>query len=801
MKIHSLTINDVRGIRDLRLEMSGGNVVVYGQNASGKSGVVDAIDFLLSGKIARLAGEGTERMSLEAHGCHVDADPDDALVSATVEFSGWEGPVELTRRLAQPKVLDVVPAEATSVVDPSIVLAGRRQHVLTRREILDYITATAGSRAEQIQKLLGIEDIPAVRLVLQKAAKAARTELVAAQRAFDQARGRVAACLDCPGADDASLLVRTNELLGLIGAPSIEVLSYEGLAQLPAAADGRAPSAAQVAAALRALEELLAVRVEVVNANSDSLNREIERLATDPELMHALRASELLRLGLDLIDDSGSCPLCGHEWPIDELELRLRSRWSQSEEAGVIQRQIVDLAGLIRAAFVAVLAQVEEVLRRVEAAGLDVERAWLTVWASDLRSAQELLTNPLARPDELVGDLAAALTPDELGSCISRVEAAAAAEAEDLAGQALVQLAGVREALTSLGAAAGDLDAAADGQRVADTVFEAFEQARGEILSGLFDAIVGRFVELYRGLHGEDEGQFDAALEIDGAGMQMDVDFYGRGMHPVGSVHSEGHLDSMGICLFLALNEYLSGNALDVVVLDDVVMSVDRGHRRAFAELLAREFPNKQFVITTHEDDWAMQLQATGVATRERSFRFYAWDVETGPQVEFDADVWASIERDLAAGNVGAAAQRLRRWGEYFFASECELLIAAVPLHMDGRWTLGEVLPAAKAKLGRHLRSAGNATDDQTVKERIQARATELDRAYALTYAEQWAVNSEVHYNSWSNLSPEDFAPVAAAFSELAASFTCDDCGAQLSIARGNPDLLQCRCGRILWRL
>jgi len=68
MKILKLEIKNVRGIPDLTIEPNGKSFVVYGPNGSGKSAVVDALDFLLTGKIARLIGEGTEGISLKEHG-------------------------------------------------------------------------------------------------------------------------------------------------------------------------------------------------------------------------------------------------------------------------------------------------------------------------------------------------------------------------------------------------------------------------------------------------------------------------------------------------------------------------------------------------------------------------------------------------------------------------------------------------------------------------------------------------------------------------------------------------------------
>jgi len=70
MKILELEIHNVRGIRDIILTPNGKNLVVWGPNGSGKSAVVDALDFLLTGKITRLMGKGTGGITLNKHGPH-----------------------------------------------------------------------------------------------------------------------------------------------------------------------------------------------------------------------------------------------------------------------------------------------------------------------------------------------------------------------------------------------------------------------------------------------------------------------------------------------------------------------------------------------------------------------------------------------------------------------------------------------------------------------------------------------------------------------------------------------------------
>ena len=68
MKIIKLEINNIGGIRfSCELEPNGDNFLIYGSNGSGKSSIVNAIDFLLTGKISRMVGEGTDGIDYKKH--------------------------------------------------------------------------------------------------------------------------------------------------------------------------------------------------------------------------------------------------------------------------------------------------------------------------------------------------------------------------------------------------------------------------------------------------------------------------------------------------------------------------------------------------------------------------------------------------------------------------------------------------------------------------------------------------------------------------------------------------------------
>src|SRR5687767_12737196 len=88
ISIESITIKEFRGVRDLTLNFKEKNFSICGPNGTGKSGVVDALEFVLIGNVSRLSGEGMGDVSLREHGPHVDKrnDPDKARVTVNIRI-------------------------------------------------------------------------------------------------------------------------------------------------------------------------------------------------------------------------------------------------------------------------------------------------------------------------------------------------------------------------------------------------------------------------------------------------------------------------------------------------------------------------------------------------------------------------------------------------------------------------------------------------------------------------------------------------------------------------------------------
>lgn len=141
---------------------------------------------------------------------------------------------------------------------------------------------------------------------------------------------------------------------------------------------------------------------------------------------------------------------------------------------------------------------------------------------------------------------------------------------------------------------------------------------------------------------------------------------------------SEGHRNSLGLCIFLALAK-MDAAADRPIVLDDVVSSLDREHRGMLADVLLEDFGERQVVLFTHDREWFAELRWMLPA---RSWKFLAlrpWDSpETGLAWSESTHTFDDA-RVLIDVNPEAAANRVRGIMDMNLAIAAEKLRIMVP--------------------------------------------------------------------------------------------------------------------------
>lgn len=822
MKIQKLEIKHLRGITELEIEPKGKSFVVYGPNGSGKSAVIDALDFLLTGKIARLSGEGTEGVSLKDHGPHIDStDIANVVVSAEILIPGVSESIVLTRKMKKPSVL-IYDSKFTAQLKPTIELLNRGQYVFTRREILKLITAKSSTRAQEIQKVLKLSELEEIRSSLVRVYNEYKKEYKTAEHNIKKSENEINLITGDDKYEEFNVLQFINEQRKKLGGAELGEVSVDVI-QVGITGIQSNPLSVNHEHLSERLNKLKYSEIQTykgkISEAEKIIKNAVEEIKLDPYANWDSKRFNLTKEGLSLVPETGECPLCDSTWPLGELEKLLQDRIKnvKNREKAINENTAV-IAEVVQLSESRIY-QVFELLKQINASEPFLKDEKIQTGISHFNKVNEslgklskALQNPiqdLTYEDFTSEDISNLFVSannetiiDDFEESVKRLFPEATPEQS-----AWDDLTKLNERLKIHFENIGNLKKAKETLEKATILGQAYVEARNEVLESLYDKIKNRFVELYKEMHGDDEIDFNATFVPQDAGLDLSVDFYGRGFHPPHAMHSEGHQDSMGICLFLALSEHLNTGLIELVILDDVVMSVDTGHRRAFCNVLTKYFPKIQFIITTHDTTWANQLKSAGVVPGKQMLKFSNWTVEKGPSIHYEADMWGRIQTDLDNDDVSSAAAKLRRGMEEFSRYACHNLKASVPYTLDDAGSLGDLLSAAICRYKELLAKAkdsANSWNQTAIFESLKRLDDESKAIISKTGIEQWNINKAVHYNEWANFQKQDFQPVVTAFKDLYEKvFACPQCQAVLQITFDGANIagVKCKCGTTNWNL
>jgi energy-coupling factor transporter ATP-binding protein EcfA2 len=808
IQIQAIRVEEFRGIRELDLTLDSKSFVIFGPNGSGKSGIVDAIDFALTGSIGRLTGAGTGAVTVLRHGPHVHQrdNPAAARVMLTIRDTTSGQEAVLSRSVLTAAEFTLEPS--TPEMEAAVSWASKHPELtLARREVIKYVNAEPGRRAQEVQALLKLDRIDDTRRLL-------RTAMTKVSGEAKRAEGEVAAAEDSVRRHfDATALLATemtkvvNRQRLILGLGELGTID-EDTTMMAGAALGAGRTPFNKASALRdvqALEGALATP-EHLTAAAEELVAALDDLDADPSLLAALEHRQLVEAGIALTT-LAACPLCDLPWPnVESLRAHLDEKLARSESAAALRQRLRKATDAVTEDLRGVRALVRAAQPHALHLGHTALQEQLLTWSEELASFETTLGSSEAATEQrerLSDD--PLMPPATLGTRLAELGTAIDGEPDQTATDgARTFLTIAQERWDRVRNARADHTKAAAAQITARAVYDNYNTVADAALTTLYKAVEDDFSNYYRAINADDESSFRAALAPAAGKLDLEVDFYGLGMFPPSAYHSEGHQDGMGLCLYLALIGRLFQSDLRLAVLDDVVTSVDSNHRRQFCRLLKDAFPDVQFTITTHDEVWARQMQSSGLIDRRSVARFHGWTVDGGPIYGQGDDVWDQIADDLHRDDVPGAAHKLRRSLEASMADVASAIGAQIVYRPDNNYELGAFLTAVKSRHNSLLKKAAasaNSWNNETAKQFVAERKERRAQATLAQDGENWAINALVHNNDWAVMSKADFEPVVDASRQFLELFSCTnpECTSWMYTVGmpGQEEALRCPCGSL----
>ncbi len=813
IRVKTLQIQEFRGLRDLTLNLDGKNFGICGPNGTGKSGVVDAIEFCLTGDVTRLSGEGTADLSVKNHAPHVDqrTHPENANVTITGDIPSLGKVVSIRRSVKNPKKVEIEPA------DPAVkaVVAELETHpefALSRREIVKYIITPPGQRSIDVQTLLRLEHIERLRKSLTTLRNKRKGEADEEERSRVKAEADLKTALKLDRLDRKPVLEKVNEKRQILGLLELTELTKDtsfnsGVAAPQETSKKPLLRKTVVQTELNALQTALQGGEPATLADSRQATKDaLEKLRDDEQALTLARHHGFIKTGLDLITED-ACPLCDTPWKADDLREYLRQKILSAEETDKLLHALRTEINAILEALAGRIQAVERVIQYSKSLKPPVPQDDTETYLEALQDAETALKEFLKDHSRIAPAITAVINswwspaaPQQarIDECQAAVNALPDSSAADEAHDILSVAQDRYERLLEATHVAKTLKAQS---AIAEKVLDHYNTTATGALEAIYDQVATDFSTYYRAINREDEENFVGKLTSEPAKLCFDVDFYGRGLFPPGAYHSEGHQDAMGLCLYLALMKHTLGDKFTFTVLDDVLMSVDTGHRREVCRLLKKEFPGTQFILTTHDHVWLQYMKTENLISRSQSFG--GWTVDSGPRVWDAHDVWTEIQGELAKDNVAQAAWLLRRYLEYTAFILADNLRARIEFRGDSHYDLSDLMPHVLKRWRKWLEDGEESATKWNLDEQkaaLSAMRAEVKKLVAKTNTKQWAINPSVHFNEWANLQAHEFQEVVDAFKALLEYLRCENpaCGSYLYISprKGQPEELRCNCGK-----
>jgi FPC/CPF motif-containing protein YcgG len=805
--VQSITIKEFRGVRDLTLDLGGKNFAVCGPNGTGKSGIVDALEFALTGSISRLSGTGTGGLSVKEHGPHVDSRnrPKDASVTLRVYIPSLKKDAVITRTVHEARSPVITPSDD----DVRRALADVAMHpefVLSRRELIRYVLAEPANRSKEVQALLKLNEVESLRATFQKISNAAKSQAKQCIVSKATASTSLLRALNISKLSTSAVLEAANAKRAVLGLAPLSALNQDTSLKdgITTSAQGQTLSKIAKSSALDDLENLnqwiTHIATPEFKADVARSRESLIGLQKNEDYLEHANREAFLRNALAEFDEK-VCPVCDTDWDANAFREHLGQKLNLYADATTRRQQIEKNLAPILAAIQAIRTQYEVIARYGSQLKPVVLSTDLTEHVDRLTRYARSLQNLLPLTDSIATLDYFADVPQQVHLVVNEIAAAVGLLPEpsqqDAARDFLIVGQERLEVFQQESRNSRDAD---QEFATALKVFETYGQVTTAALDAIYKNVEGSFSELYRQINSDDEADFKAKLQPSLGKLGFDVDFYGRGFFPPGAYHSEGHQDGMGLCLYLALMEHLSGKSFTFAVLDDVLMSVDSGHRREVSQMLKSRFPKTQFLFTTHDDIWLKHMKTVGLVEPDRFAHFRTWSVDLGPTEWDGRDVWEEIAAHLYKSNIREAAALLRHYLEYFSKEACHGLRAQVEFRGDAQFTLGDLLPNAISKLKKLIKSGKDAAQSwgQTAAlTPIISLENNLSEAVKEAQTDQWQINAAVHYNEWATFQKQDFTPVVVGFQNLVSTFSCTTCKGMYFVTphAGQPEALRCSCG------
>jgi len=732
----------------------------------GKSSIVEAFEFFFTGSLSVFEGKGTQSLSLQKHTPHKSFTKKDV----TIKLSLYPGNVTFERTFVD----EPTPSEQ---FEDYFAVAQRGTFILRRAQILKFITSVPADRFRAIASILGIERLDKVELEMKRAYEELDNIVRSKRERIHSTFEEISGLLGEEVVETKQVLDSVNnkleeaKLITLTSFDEVNRITEEMLKTFRKSADFE-----HVRKLDEVIGELELLRVDdEIAQNLRVLNKKLKPLLVEKS-KRELSLSEFLVKGLQAVkeDERNVCPLCGQEVSRDkllkEINERLQTLTQLSEEASEIRQMSMNLEEKLNS----LAGKIEKMCSDLKPfKALNNQRTKLLGTLDFLKKLVEQVNSAKEFKEEIPVEMfekSRIKLEDLVKSLTSKCQVILAriGVPEDWKSKmrTLNLVNQVKSLINELKKVEVDLKTVEKHRSLAKKIYDTFSKVKKTKINEIYESITGNVNTFYSALHLKDDHK-NIELNITHgrrASAELKIESFGSKEDPR-AFASEGHLDSLGLCIFLAFVKKFN-EPCKFIILDDVVTTIDAQHRGKICKLLFEHFKDYQLFITTHDVLWYEQIcahqRAFRIGGKFKNMEISGWTLETGPMIEPYKPRWDRIEERIKSGDKSGAAHEARRYLEWVLKKICKVT-RAKPVFKTDRYTVSDLFAPAKLR-------AEELVKDSEFKERVFKGFQELEATVIMG-------NLLAHDNPEAeNTSIAEVRRFCEAVHELNNTFICPEC-------------------------
>lgn len=713
-QLKRLTVQNCRGIvNGPDLNFGTGGVILCGDNGSGKSSYVDALEKLLTGTCGSIDTH-TQGISWAKQGKHIHAKSDPAI-----ELEIEDSATCHTISLSQPTI--PYPKKVQNFVDS----AAQSSFILRRRTLLDFIDAKPADRWKTIETILNVDRFRNCEQELETLITTHTGNTTATERTIRQKEDEIRSLLDIDREitiDEISCITNLNERLKTLGFK--EIVSLENTSNVLPLIENELSAFSNIDRWQKLLQFGNSLKNHLDYEDTITLFQEYgektKALAEEEIKLTGHFYEEVLKTGLQWIseDKLENCPLCGGTISFDDVEKYVTEQIKEHSE-------IIRLKNERDSAHSEVFQKLQSYIRYLDSINENLDNVFKSKNEAQFKAINQKiheLTETHSSPSDVI-----TIETD----CVVLQECIASPVISDIQNEVnnecssspdierLRQLNVIKTGIELIPNIISDINSERrklqSYNRVNTQLTQILllaTQARKNAVQIFMNAISETADEYYQHIHpGESIGSPEISVrDATSASLELKSDFYGIEGDPRG-YYSEGHVDSLGLCIFLAIRrfQYQKNEDFAFLVLDDVLHSVDGSHRRQTADMIFEKFSDHQIFITTHDPLWFESLKKASNSHMKgkilQKYRISNWTLEEGPEFgdHLNDFEWLTSKNGLNA-NPSDKAAKAGKLLEEMLQELCHNLKVSVPFNKEGRYTIdtmwGPFQKKAKKKSG-----------------------------------------------------------------------------------------------------